>query len=112
MLKYKNIKVEWVTISIYLGDEFKNNHWKINEKYACKKLSETGLTNFSVECPIEDLICVQFAETPENVEKFYNKAKSVFNEVFVNLYLDGYLEEGNSIDISLDEYMKLLKENK
>ena len=110
MLKYKGIRVEWVTISIYLGDKFKNNHWKINEKYACQKLSEVGLKDFGVECPIEDLICVQFEETDAKAREVYNRSKEVFDKVFVNLYLDGYVEEGNSIDISLEEYMKLLEE--
>lgn len=111
-MKYKNVAVEWVTISIYLGDKFKYKHWKENESFTSNKLSEAGLNNFGVECPIDDLVCVQFEETKEKVIEFYTKAKKVFDKVYVNLYLNGWVKEGNSIDISLEEYLKLVEEEK
>lgn len=114
-MNYKNVKVKWITISVYLGDEFKEKHWKENEQYTKNKLIQAGLNDFAVECPIEDLVCIELdKETKERIIEVYTKSKGIFDKVFVNLYLEEFIEENdetyNSVDISLEEYLKLVEE--
>lgn len=120
---YENLKVLEISLSVYLGDEYKNNDWKENQEIFQDKIKDLSFDYpFSFECPIEDLICVQLdykdsleplakAQTIDNVYSVYGELMKVFGEdVKINIYLDGYLKDGsNSVDMSYQEFFGWLK---
>lgn len=123
-MKYKNIKVLEINPVVYLGEKFKNNDWRENQKIFKEKIKDLDFqVGFGIECPIEDLICVQvdYTDTLEPLAKMdtIDKIFSVTNELLkvfahsvkVNIYLDGYIEDGsNSIDMTITEFVKWLQE--
>lgn len=104
---YKNIKVETISLVVYLKDKASEN-WKINERTVLKWLNKNNI-KAGVENPIDDLVFIQFEKLDINLlTEVYKKAEKDFEEVKVNLYLDDFIEdEGNSIDLSLEEFLKL-----
>ena len=112
---YKNINVQFVNPIIYLG-EISNDNWKENENIVSTWLYQNNI-DARVECSIDDLVYIYLEEGNElNIElltEIYNKAKKNFKEVAINLHLDGFIEgEGNSIDLSLDEFLEMINQNK
>lgn len=120
---YENLKVLEISLSVYLGDEYKNNNWKDNQEIFKDKIKDLSFDYpFSFECPIEDLICVQLdyedsleplakAQTVDNIYNVYGELMKVFGEdVKINIYLDGYLENGdNCVDMGYKEFADWLK---
>lgn len=123
-MNYKNIKVLEISPVVYLGEEFKNNDWKVNQRIFKDKIKDLEFKyGFGIECPIEDLICVQidYKDTFEplakhdTIDKIFNVTNELLkvfgDKVKINLYLDDYIEgEGNSIDMTITEFAKWLRE--
>lgn len=123
-MKYKNIKVSYISPVVYLGEEFKNNDWRDNQKIFKEKIKELNFgVGFGCECPIEDLIVVQVdyeddleplakMDTIDKIFNVTNELLKVFEDSLkINLYLDGYIEaEGNSIDMTISEFVRWLSE--
>lgn len=122
-MKYKNIKVKEINPVVYLGDEFVNNNWKENQRIFKEKIKDLNFkVEFGFECPIDDLIVVQIdydddfeplakESTIDNIFSVTNELLKVFKEsVKINLYLDDFLEEGNSIDLTIAEFIIWLTE--
>ena len=111
---YKGIEVEEICPVVYIKDKATKD-WKENERYVLNKMVALGFSEFGVENPIDDLVHVQFdnkdwAVETELLGEIYKKLKTVFEEVKINLYLDGYIEEiGNTVDLTLEEFINLPK---
>lgn len=117
---YKNKKVEFIQLVCYLGEEFKGNTYKENEEIFSQKISDTISFPYSYECPIEDMICLNheginqerlLIPTKEDMEALISgleELKESFPNSFLNLNLDGFIEEeGNSIDLTIEEFRSL-----
>lgn len=114
---YKNVKVEQISISVYMGKKYVENDFRKNQDIFKKKVSKQSANcGFCYECPIEDLICIYpdgLGELEETISKsdfdkiisVYDEMSKIFENVKVNLYLDDFLEEGNSIDLSKEEFI-------
>lgn len=122
-MKYKNIKVKEIIPVVYLGDEFVNNDWRENQRIFKEKIKDLNFkAGFGFECPIDDLIVVQIdynddfeplakESTIDDIFSVTNELLKVFKEsVKINLYLDDFLEEGNSIDLTIAEFIIWLTE--
>lgn len=112
ILKYKNINVKQISISVCLGSEYKEKDFRENQELFKNMVAKLNFGyGFSYECPIEDLICVYpDFKSNEALCSLYGTFSEKFGEIKVNLLLDDFLEDQcNSIDLSLDEYQELLK---
>lgn len=117
---YKNVKVEQVSVSVYMGETYAMNDFKSNQNIFKRKISKHGaICGFGFECPIDDLICIYpdgMGDVREIISKsdfdkvisIYDEMSKLFDNVKVNLYLDGFLDEGNSIDLTKEEFVKLV----
>jgi hypothetical protein len=110
---YKGVKVEQINLVIYLKEK-KREHWKDNERLVLNWLRENKISA-GVENPIDDLVYIYLFEDDEVKDNMkllsdvYTKIKKEYNEVKINLHLDGFIEEeGNSIDLSLEDFKQLL----
>jgi hypothetical protein len=114
---YKNVKVEQISISVYMGEKYVKNEFRKNQEIFRKKVSkQNAICGFGYECPIEDLICIypdgmgELGETTsksdyDKIISVYDEMSKIFEDVKVNLYLEDFLEEGNSIDLSKEEFI-------
>lgn len=115
-MKYKGVEVEYICLNVYLKEKASED-WKVNEKYVLNKMVKLGLNDFSVENPIDDMVCIYLQDQEEELDLnkltyAYKLAGKEFEEVKINLYLDDCIEsEGNSIDLNLEEFLKLYKED-
>lgn len=123
-MKYKGVKVLYINPAVYLGEEFKNNDWRDNQKIFKEKIKSLDFgVGFGYECPIEDLIDIQVdyrdnleplaqMDTIDKIFNVTNELLKVFEDkVKINLHLDDYIEgEGNSIDMTITEFVKWLRE--
>ena len=123
-MRYKNIKVLSINPVVYLGEEYRHNHWAVNQKIFKEKIKDLHFdVSFGIECPIEDLIDVQinYEDTLEplarkdTIDKIFKVTKEliiVFRDtVKINIYLDDYIENvGNSIDMTIEEFTDWLRE--
>ena len=112
---YKNVKVEEVNVVIYLREKAVDN-WAANERIVLDWLNKSMIEiNVGIENPVDDMVYLYFLDV-ENVNiklltEVYKEAEKEFEEVKVNLYLDGCIDgDINSVDLSLDEFLKLLEE--
>lgn len=126
MFKYKNKElkndeVQNIAVIAELGEEFKNNDWKFNEKYAREQLVENKIkTSLSIECPIDDLVYFQpifEGETAEGyyvkTEKDYELLKNLFyaiqncfkgKVVAISVHSDLISDEANEFPMSFEEF--------
>lgn len=114
---YKNVKVEQISISVYMGKKYAENDFRKNQTIFKRKISKLNtICGFGYECPIEDLICIYpdgLGELEETISKsdfdkiisVYNEMSKIFEDVKVNLYLEDFIEECNSIDLSKEEFI-------
>ena len=123
-MKYKNIKVLEINPVVYLGEEFKNNDWRDNQKLFKERIKDLDFNvSFEIECPLEDLIYVQVdyeddfeplikMNTIDKIFRVTNELLKVFeNNVKVNLYLDSYMKNGDiSVDMTITEFVRWLYE--
>lgn len=119
-MNYRGIKVIFISPVVYLGEEFKNKHWKDNEKTFKNRIKNLNfISGIRWECPIEDLIVlsVDYEDDLDPVIKIdtlikifntINVLLKVFNkdEVKMNLYLDNC----DSIDMTIIEFIEWLCE--
>lgn len=110
---YKGIKVEEINPIVYIKDKASKD-WKENEIYVADKMVAAGISNFGVENAIDDMVYIYLSfdcvKEPELLSNIYNTLKSIFEEVVINLLLDGHIEGiGNTVDITIEEYLLLLK---
>mgnify|MGYP001569233197 CR=1 FL=1 len=110
---YKNIKVEDISVVVYLKEEAVKD-WKVNERKVLDWINKSKINAIiGVENPIEDMVHLQFLDIEdldiELLTEVYRKAEKEFKEVKVNLYLDDYTEnENNSVDLTLEEFLSLV----
>lgn len=114
---YKDKSVEFIQLVSYIGNEHVNKTYKENQKFFKERISGKLSFSCSFECPIEDMICVNHKDTPsigdteeDRKALLYglNELKQVFPNTFINLHLSGFVEdEGNSIDLTGEEFEKL-----
>lgn len=123
-MRYENIKVLEINPVVYLGEEFKNNDWRDNQKLFKERIKDLDFNvSFGIECPIEDLIYVQVdyednfeplakMDTIDKIFSVTNELLKVFeSNVKVNLYLDSYMKNGdNSVDMTITEFVRWLYE--
>lgn len=115
-MNYRGIKVLFISPVVYLGEEFKNNHWKDNEKIFKNRIKNLNfISGIRWECPIEDLIVLSVDYEDDLIDiliKIFNTINEllkVFNkdEVKINLYLENlYLDNGDSIDMTIVEFIE------
>lgn len=118
----KNDEVQCISITVELGEEFKNNNWKENEHYVHQELVKSKNTiPMSIECPIDDLVYLQpsfsgeteegyFIKTNEDYELLidaYNKITRTFKDrlIQVSVHSDLISDEYNEIPMSLAEFI-------
>lgn len=118
----KNNEVQNISITVELGEEFKNENWKRNERYVHNKLIKAENTiPMSIECPIDDLVYLQptfsgegdegyFIKTNEDYELLvdvYNKITRAFKgkTVKVSIHSDLISDEYNEIPLGLAEFI-------
>ena len=118
----KNNKIQNISITIELGEEFKNNNWRTNEIYVHEELvkSNNKIPMF-IECPIDDLVFLQpsfsgesdegyFVETSEDYNLLidaYNKITRTFRGklVQISIHSDLISDEYNEIQMNLSEFI-------
>lgn len=118
-MNYKNVKVLSIEPVIFLGKDFINNDYRDNEKYVLNKLEGLSFkSELGLECPAEDMVFIQLAHgddydpiikynTMELIMDTLDKLIKKFNNVKVNLYLNGYINGcGNSVDLSIKEFIE------
>ena len=120
-MNYRGIKVLFISPVVYLGEEFKNNHWKDNEKLFKNRIKNLNfMFGIKWECPIEDLIMlsVDYEDDLDPIIKIdtlikifntVNELLKVFDKdkVKMNLYLDNC----DSIDMTVVEFIGWLYKN-
>lgn len=122
-MKYKDIKILEINPIVYLGEEFKDNTFIENQNIFKDKIKDLQFTqDFSFECPIEDMISIHIdyedkfepmikENTVDKIFGIVNELMKVIDDVKINIYLDGYIEnEGNSIDLNIKEFVDYLTE--
>lgn len=120
-MKYKNIKVLNFFPIVYLGECFKGTSQRENQAIFKEKTIGLDLKGTSWECPLEDLIYVYIDKEddldPLPLESTIVKIDKVLMELLeggfipkVEIQLDAFLEEGNSIELNIPDYYKWLKE--
>ena len=112
---YKGINIESFQLVSYLGEDRKHNTRQENQKYFLGKIEEISFS-CSIECPIDDMICIRHDDiTGGNLTELERKElikclkelKEIFPKSFINIYLDGFTEDGNCFDITSEEFEKL-----
>lgn len=118
----KNNEVQNISIIIELGEEFKNDNWRRNERYVHEQLVKSNnAIPMSIESPIEDLVYLQptfsgetdegyFVKTDKDYELLidaYNKVTRTFKgkTVQVSVHSDLLSDEYNEIPMSLAEFV-------
>lgn len=117
-MKYKNVEVESLSLTCFLGDMFKEIDFKSNQDFFMEQIKGFSF-NCGIECPIEDLICVYINDVSgtgkndiKTIVKACEEMKKYFDDTFINLYLEDFIDgEGNSIDLTIDEFEKLYFEH-
>jgi len=115
-MMYQGHNIESFKLVSYLGEERKSNTRQENQKYFLDMIK--GKTTFacSIECPIEDMICVGHDDViGEQLSEWEKEAlligleelKAIFPNSFINLYLSGFIKDGNCIDITGEEFREL-----
>lgn len=120
----KNEEVQNIAITVNLGEEFKANHWKTNERYVHEELIKHGnKIPMSIECPIEDLVYIQprfegsttegyYIKNQKDYEllkKCYKKVQESFpgKNVQVSVHSDLLSDKYNEFPINLEEFIKV-----
>lgn len=113
-MNYKGKNVESIQLVCYMGDEFKNKSFQENQKYFKEQIKGRISFDYSFECPIEDMICINYdglhSNTKEGKEKLLyglEELNKIFPNSFINLYLDDFVEEGNCIDLTGEKFREL-----
>lgn len=106
---YKGVKVNWISLIVDL--EKYSDNWKVNERFVLSELDKLGI-DLPVENPIEGLVYIELPSDKEYdteyVSDVFNAIKVRFDNVKVNLLLDEFIDGiGNTVDIELEEYVKL-----
>lgn len=120
-MEYKNIKALNIFPIVYLGEQFKGNTQRGNQFIFKEKTIGLDLKGTSWECPLEDLIYIYIDEEDNldslPLESTVEKIDKVLMELLeggfipkVEIQLDGFLEEGNSIELGVPDYYKWLKQ--
>lgn len=120
-MRYKKIKVLNFFPIVYLGEQFKGNTQRGNQFIFGEKTIGLNLKGTSWECPFEDLIYIYIDKEddldPLPLESTVIKIDKVLMELLeggfipkIEIQLDGFLEEGNSIELNIPDYYKWLKE--
>lgn len=123
-MKYKNVKVLEINPVVYLGEDFKNNDWKVNQNIFKEKIKDINFEyGFSFECPVGDMICINIdyedkfepllkENTIDMIFSVFNQLLKVFKEnVKINLHLDDFIDGiGNSVDMNIEELVEYLQE--
>ncbi|ENK1244751.1 hypothetical protein P9J83_18200 [Clostridium sporogenes] len=123
-MKYKNVKVLEISPVVYLGKEFRNNDWKVNQNIFKEKVKDIKFEyGFGFECPIGDMINIQIdykdefqplakESTIDMILSIFNQLLKVFKEnVKINLHLDGFIDGVvNSVDMNIKEFVEYLQE--
>lgn len=118
-MNYKNVKVLSIEPVIFLGKDFINNNYRNNEEYVLNKINGFEFkSELGIECPSEDMVFIQLAQyddydpiimqdTMEIIMDTLDKLIKVFDDVKINLYLDGYIDgHGNNVDLSIKEFIE------
>lgn len=121
-MKYKDVKVLEINLVVYLGEKFKNNGWKENQLIFKDIVEKLDLKNsISWECPIEDLIYIYIDDNKDDldplplestVENIFSVVTELLEGGFIpkiNILLDEFIEEGNSIDLEFNEFIEWLQ---
>lgn len=104
-MKYRGVEVLAINPVVYLGEEFKNNNFKYNEKYFKEKIKDLKFTyGFSYECPIDDVVIIGF-----NYEDDFNpfiKNGSIRRIITTVNELSNVLGENVKVQILLNDYFE------
>lgn len=115
-MMYQGHNIESFQLVSYMGEERKQFTCQENQKYFSEIIDGKISFACSIECPIEDMVCVGLDDvTGEQLTEWEKEAllcgleelKAVFPNSFVNLYLSGFTKDGNCIDITGEEFRKL-----
>lgn len=114
-MRYKGIEVRFIQLVSYMGDEYKDKDFKEVQEYFKKQIQKQHFPySISFECPIEDMICIgldNYKGTGKPTLWKYFEAlyelKKIFHDSYINLNLDAFLPEGNTIDLTGEEFVRL-----
>lgn len=114
---YQGQNVEFIQLVSYLGEEYTNKTSKENQAYFKKMISGKLSFTCSFECSIEDMICINHDDVigtryTEEEDKAVllsglEELKMIFPNSFINLHLEGFIEEGNTVDLTGEEFKEL-----
>ncbi len=111
---YRGKEVEYMNLVTYLGKEYKNNQFYINKVYFNAKIKDNLSFPYSFESTIDDMVIIYHEEvvgvTEEDKARLLEgleELKRIFPNSFINFNLQGFLPEGNSIDLTGEEFRKL-----
>lgn len=113
-MEYKGVKVNYVQLVSYMGEGFKKNSAKENQLLFKNKIKYGFPYSCSFECPIEDMICINL-DWNDGINEDERPAllcalerlKKIFPESFINLNLDDFVEEGNCIDLTGEQFREM-----
>jgi hypothetical protein len=114
-VRYKGIEVRFIQLVSYLGDEYKDKDFKEVQAHFKKMIKKHKFPyGCSFECPIEDMICINLDGSidiadsgKEKLLKALYELKKIFPDSYINLNLEDFLPEGNTIDLTGEEFKKL-----
>ena len=117
-MMYQGINIESFRLVSYMGEERKNNTRQEIQKYFSDMTDGKISFACTIECPIEDMICVGHDDViSENLSEWEKEAlligleelKVIFPNSYINIYLSGFTKDGNCFDITADEFRKLYR---
>ena len=106
---YKGVKVNQISLIVDL-EEYSED-WRENERFVLSELDKLEI-DLGVENTIEGLVYIYLPDGKEYDVKYvldtFYAIKVRFDNVKVNLLLDEFIDGiGNTVDIELEEYVKL-----
>jgi hypothetical protein len=118
---YKGIEIDEVNLLVYMKSESNTNFREV-QKTVLNWCVKNGISKAAVECPYinddtlealvyiylpyEDLVDINLLSSA------YEKAQKKFSKVVVALHLHGFTEEGNEVELTLDEFKTLYNEQR
>lgn len=111
---YKGIEVSFIQLVSYLGDEYKDKDFKEVQSHFKKQIKKYKFPyGCSFECPVEDMVCINLDGM--NIEdagkrkllEALHELKKIFSDSYINLNLEDFLPEGNTIDLTGEEFKNL-----
>lgn len=114
-MEYKNVKVNYISLVSFIGEEYEDNDYKSKQLLFRKKITKEKFPfSCGIECPVDDLIFTyidDIADTSEDSMKLAviacEQMIKIYPQTFINLYLDEFVDEGNCIDLTIEQFINM-----